>query len=490
MDMASEPFTSSGDPVAGDNFWGDSPRNSSQDREPGAPAVADLLPPPAEPQVEQPDRTNALGQPTERPQPPPYAIGGQYRVMFNAANFDFHPTDITDVQKSQTFFNQRFRTWLTVAPNENVGAYLQVQMGHNLWGEQFEFVKANVAPLFPVGDRVGIALRRGYLTYRKDGLGELRLGVQDWQDTFGQTLASADWDFNVGGLLWERPLPRLGDAQMRLGWFTLSEGDVQLADDALLVALDVAWQPSDQACLGLAAYYLLDQGGYSYPAAVPYASAWDAWLGVRGARRLGPVPVNAFFLYNPGQRKELGGLPTYSHHGFATKLETGPLPVGPGAWSVQIVYATGKARADQTHSNEFRTIAQSTRDNFGAQGYWSYLVITSPHGPSDVNDLGVSLQNRGLGLFTVQTKYEYPLLERLRGAVAVGWLRSATPNPASRATDMGTELANIFTYDFGGGLKADFGASVLFTGDFYKTSPEGRWPDTLYEALGRVQLEF
>lgn len=251
LDIASAPFSNSGDPVGGDNFQGDSPQNSFQ--EGAAPPIADLLPPPAEPQVKHAERSDAPGLPTERPQPPPYAIGGQYRVMFNAANFAFHPPDVTDAQKSQTFFNQRFRTWLTVAPNENVGAYLQVQMGHNLWGEQFEFVKANVAPLFPVGDRVGIALRRAYLSYRNDGLGELRLGVQDWQDMFGQTLASADWDFNVGGLLWERPLPRLGDARMRLGWFALSEGDVQLADDALLVALDVAWQPSDQAYFGLAA---------------------------------------------------------------------------------------------------------------------------------------------------------------------------------------------------------------------------------------------
>ena len=117
-------------------------------------------------------------------------------------------------------------------------------------------------------------------------------------------------------------------------------------------------------------------------------------------------------------------------------------------------------------------------------------MITSPHGPSDVNDLGVSLQNRGLGLFTVQTKYDYPILERLSGTIAVGWLRSATVNPTSNATDLGTELANIFTYDFGGGLKADFGASVLFTGDFYRPAPLAPHPDTLWEAFTRLQLEF
>lgn len=466
---------------------GDVPDPPSREDHP--PPVAEE-PEPASPSQEPTNPLETSPEPAQKTQQPPVVIGGQYRVMFNAANFGFHPAIISDTQKSQTFFNQRFRTWLTVIPNENVEGYLQVQMGHNMWGEQFEFVKANVAPLFPVGDRVGIALRRGYLTYRNDSLGELRLGVQDWQDGFGQTLASSDWDFNVGGLRWQRDLPALADARMRLGWFALSEGDVQLADDAVLVALDVEWRPSEDRWLGAAAYYLPDHGGYSYPTAAPYASAWDVWLGVYGGRCIGPIPLNAFFLYNPGQRRELGGLPTYTHHGFATKLETGPLPIGPGTWSVQLLYATGKGRAGQTHSNEFRTIAQSTRDDFGAEGYWSYLVITSPHGPSDVNDLGVSLQNRGLGLFTVQTKYDYPILQRLRGAIAVGWLRSATPNPTSNAASLGTELANIFTYDFGGGLKADFGASVLFTGDFYKASPWGPRPDTLYEAFGRVQLEF
>lgn len=420
----------------------------------------------------------------------PVGIGGQYRVMFNAANFSFHSPAITDSQRSQTFFNQRFRTWLTVTPNEHVQGYLQVQMGHNLWGDQFEFVKTDVAPLFPVGTRVGIALRRGYLAYRTEDLGELRVGVQDWQDSFGQTLASSDWDFNVGGLSWARTFPSLGNVNMLLGLFALSEGDVALADDALLLTLDLEWHSDEDHALGLAAYFLPDSGNYSYPTAPPYDSAWDAWLGVRARGTAGRIPLGAFFLYNPGQRKELTGLPRYNHHGFAAKLESGPLTIGPGKWSTQILYSSGKSRPAQTHSHEFRTIAQSVRDNFGAQGYWSYLVLTSPHGPSDVDDLGVSLQNRGLGLFTVQTKYDYPIAGRLSGAIAVGWLRSASQNPANGATGMGTELANMFLYDFGGGLKADFGVGVFFPGDFYRPSAEADRPDTLYEAFARVQLEF
>ena len=156
------------------------------------------------------------------------------------------------------------------------------------------------------------------------------------------------------------------------------------------------------------------------------------------------------------------------------------MPVWCGRLSAQTLFST----------DEFRTIAQSLRDNFGAQGYWSYLALTSPHGPSDVNDLGVSLQNRGLGLFTVQSKYEYDVHECLSGMFAVGWLRSTETNPMSGASEMGTELVKMFTYDFGGGLKADLGAAVLFTGDFYKPAPGAPQPDTLWEVFSRVQLEF
>jgi len=64
------------------------------------------------------------------------------------------------------------------------------------------------------------------------------------------------------------------------------------------------------------------------------------------------------------------------------------------------------------------------------------------------------------------------------------------PNVISGATEIGTELANIFSLDFGGSLVADFGVNVLFSGDFYKTSPTTPHPDNLYEAYSRLQLEF
>ena len=421
------------------------------------------------------------------PEPVWIDVGGQYRLMFNSANFSFHPLTLDNSQQSQTFFNQRFRTWLTVRPNDNVAGHLEVEMGHILWGTNFDFPKTYART---VDDHIGIELRKGYLDYETDRLGRLRGGIQGWQDHFGQTLVSSDWDFSVGGLSWERVFPPLADMEMRFGIFSLYEGDVDAADDTVLMTLDLDWAVSETRSVGFSVYYLSDRGIYSYPTADPYDSSWDVWIGLRASTQWWSIPINGFAIYNPGERKELGGGPTFVHRGAALKLEAGPVPLGAGKLSFQTLYSTGDDNPNDNYSGEFRTIAQSFRDNFGAQGYWSYLVLTSPDGPSDVNDLGVSLQNRGFGLFTVQMKYDYPIFGRLSGLFAAGWLRAADNNFVSDANELGTELVNKFTLDFGGGLKADFGAAVLFTGDFYKASPAAAHPDNLWEAFARTQLEF
>ncbi len=434
--------------------------------------------------------------------------------MYNASNFEFHEAAISDSQESQTFFNQRFRTWLEIHTNERVSGYLQVEMGHILWGDVPEFPKTYPGPFSPAGDRVGIELRRAYLTYGNEETGILRAGIQDWHDAFGESytlgtfgavddydsfaavLANSIWDFNVGGLVYAGPAPLLPGLNLNAGLFALWEGEVRHADDAFLLAFDLDRPVWENRSVGFSVYYLWDRGTYLYPITLPggapfaYDSAWDLWIGLRAKTALLGMPVRGFAIYNTGQRQELGGLPRFEHNDAALKLELGPLPLGPGKVSFQTLYATGDGNPDETRRDGFRTIAQSARDNFGAQGYWSYLILTSPHGPSDVNDLGVSLQNRGLGLFTVQAKYEYPICEQLSGMLAAGWLRSDATNPVSGSADMGIEVANQFTLDLGGGLTVDLGASLLLTGPFYRMAPGAAMPDDLYEVFTRAQLEF
>ncbi len=414
-------------------------------------------------------------------------LGGQYRMMFSGANYDYHPVSIGDDQVSQGFINERLRLWLTVQTSDNVEGYVQAQMGNVLWGTNYDLPKTFTAP-GTADDQVGIMLRYGYLAYHDDCLGRLQAGIQPWQDSFAQTLFSSDWDFSVGGLSWVRKFPEYDDAQMKFGIFELVEGDAQLVDQSYLLALDLDRPVGEKDSIGFSAYFLPDRGGYSYPTPVfaPYRYAWDVWLGARFRLNSTAVPINGFAIYNMGDREDVGPGPIFQHEGVALKLEAGPVPVGPGKVSCQTLYSTG----GDTPGGGFRTVAQSARDNFGAEGYWSYLMLAAPQGYTDVNDMGVSLQNRGYGLLTVQTKYDYPIFGRLSGTLAAGWMRSDRPNPANGSTDMGTELGNDFTLDFGGGLKADMGFAVLFTGDFYKATPDAVHPENLYEAFTRLQLEF
>src|SRR5208337_2133697 len=227
------------------------------------------------------------------------------------------------------------------------------------------------------------------------------------------------------------------------------------AHDAGLFTLDVDQPIGTQSSVGASVYFVPDLGQYSYPTVGPYKSAYDWWFGLRGKTVvLGDwLPINGFALLNTGYRTDFTGTTVFKHTGAAGKLEAGPLELGRGKLSAQLLFSTGSSHPEVGDTSEFRTVAQSYRDNFGSQGYWSYMYITSPNGPSDTNDLGVSLQDRGFGLFTMMTKYEYPICGKLSGITAFGWLRSAVPNTTSGGSNIGTEIAEQFTYDFGGGLK-------------------------------------
>jgi hypothetical protein len=449
------------------------------------------LPPPAEVVPDAPD-DNFFQQGHLR-----FRLSGQYRVLPNFSNFDFQPLTIGNNQPSENFANQRLRLGLSVFPNENVEGYLQLQIGGFLWGQNFEFPKTFPGPFSPLGaDRVGIMLRRGWMAYSDEECGRFRIGILDWHDSFGDTLASSDYEFDVAGVDWTKTFHDLGDLKLWVGAFILDDQAFIQSDltpgnhDAFLFTFDADQPFGDVYSAGFSFYYIADYGEYSYPTFTPYRSSWDLWVGLRAKADWKPVPVNGFVLFNPGQRDGEPGTPFFEHAGWAAKLEAGPICCGPGKFSAQLLYSTGDSDPGVGHSTEFRTVAQTYRDNFGSQGYWSYLYITSPNGPADVKDLGVSLQDRGFGLFTVQGKYEYPICHRFSGISAAGWLWSDKTNNVGQGKDIGPELAQQFTYDFGGGLKADFGAAVLFTGDFYRASPAAPKPNDLWMVFSRVQLEF
>ena len=125
-------------------------------------------------------------------------LGGQFRVEPNVSNYPFHPLTLPTGLPNQAYVFQRYRLWMTYTPTENVEGYLQMQVGQIPWGTNYDFNK-NFGATF-AGDRVGIELRRAWLALKDENLGKLRIGILDWHDSFGDTLASSDYDFNTGGV--------------------------------------------------------------------------------------------------------------------------------------------------------------------------------------------------------------------------------------------------------------------------------------------------
>jgi hypothetical protein len=436
------------------------------------------------------------------------ALGGQYRIMGSASNLDFHAAAVEEHAEAASFANQRFRTWLNVHDREGCryGGYVQFEVGHIFFGEDDEFPKS-----FASGDdEVGVELRRGYLWYKPSEQSLFRAGILDWQDRFGERpkfedpmwavdrydsmrspLANSVWDFSVGGVAFEATTREKW--HYALAGLFLRAGDRTISGDggALLFASDVDREVGS-SLWGAGVYYLRDRGGYSYgDFAGPSGSgierdrSWDLWVGIRGHFGAGPARSSVFLIYNHGEIEA----ERWEHTGWAAKLAT-ELPVRRGTLAVQTVFSSGDDGSSQARSGEFRTIAQSVRDDFGAQSYWSFLGLTSPRGPSDVNDLGVGLQNRGLGLVTVQASWEQTLAADWTGYIAAGWLRSHRKNPANAATAMGTELLGEIQWRMASVLALEMGGSYLMTGDFFKPRTSLAPPDNLHELYVRWQLEF
>ncbi len=445
------------------------------------------------------------------------AAGGQLRLTGNQANFGFHDRTVSGEQPGADFLNQRFRGWVNVHDRESCryGAYAQMEAGHIELGSGREFPKTfGVEPGRLGGiDQTGVEMRRGFLWYKPTERSLIRAGILGWEDRFGERpafgdplwavdrydttqapLANSVWDFNVGGITFEATVRETW--HYALGALILQRDSRAGDGDNWLLTADVD-RTIGSSVWGASVYYSRDRAGNLYCAfGGPAAAHGHApgefiqhgnalWVGGRGHIGHGGGSTSLFLIMNRGETPDFN----WSHAGWSAKVATA-LDAGPGTAHVRVLYSTGNDGSDPTRSGEFRTIAQSARDNLGAQSYWSLLGLTSPRGPSDGNDLGIGLQNDGLGLLTVQAGYEQPLAAAWSAYLAAGWLRSDEPSPRSGSPDIGTELLAEARWQMASLLALEVGGAVLLTGDYFKAHAAGDMPAALYEVYGRWQLEF
>ena len=440
-----------------------------------------------------------------------FKVGGQYRVLTNNGNFTFHqavvaPTNAPfPITNPHAASNLRLRNNLEVRADGTHGAFFQYEIGHVDLAANGEFPKAAGSPGNPFQQAGDIEVRRAYLFEDRADKGLYRFGILDYTDPYGSFLASADWDFNVGGF---DLAVRLGgdtreDPVLRAGLYQLLENNIFKADDTYMGALDVTWSKDASHAFGVALNYMDDSGQYSYAhrnvAGLPdpragagaYLSSHDTWYGVHGKTKLGNVDVNGALIGNSGTRLDPGPAGGhFDHDGSMVRVEGSAPVLRDSRVFAQALHSTGEADPNTRSSGEFRTIAQSVGDNFGAESYWGYLSITSPHGPSDLFDLGVSPQNRSLGLNTVQAKLDTRLSKNLGTTLAVGYLKSDATNPANGGNVIGTEIRGEVLWRLGRYIVMQTGAAALKTGNFYKVSATSDDPANLYQIYSRTQMEF
>ncbi|MCE2540659.1 MAG: hypothetical protein J4G16_09775, partial [Acidobacteria bacterium] len=115
-------------------------------------------------------------------------------------------------------------------------------------------------------------------------------------------------------------------------------------------------------------YYLRDEAGYSYGTfggssatrsfRTPIRRSSDLWIGGRGHIEHTRGSTALFLILNVGEVPE----PSWTHTGWAAKAAT-TVDAGRGAVHLRALYSTGDDGTDPARSGEFRTIAQSVRDN-------------------------------------------------------------------------------------------------------------------------------
>lgn len=407
-------------------------------------------------------------------------VGLQYRMMYNFSNIPLSGVTTATDTEDYDFFRQRMRFNIDVQPVENAGGFLQLEYRGG-WGG------SSPANSDPRG--VGLTLnafnrleargvRYGYIYYIPKDEIYLAAGIIPVSDQIGDTLFSADWDFNVGGITFSSVYSNL---DYRLAYLRLIDGVASadrevVGENSNLFIADVNWLIGKKAKVGGHIYYLYASKDVAIEAGLP-GKVSQGWYSISGSVNLETINLNGFISVNNG---DYG---TTDNTGLALKAEA-IISLGSPTLKLLAVYSTGDEEG-KTSGDQFRTI----QGIFGTEGYWAYTHLFTANGPSDVNDLGVGLDNGGRGLTSIQAKIESALsgIDKLTGELSVGWFQASKDNAAGN-DDMGTEVSSMVTYEMAKYLNLQLGFAYAFLGSFYESGDQD--PDNLYEVFSRFQLQF
>lgn len=413
-------------------------------------------------------------------------LGVQYRLMHNASNLPGPGGTTVARTEAYDFFRQRLRLNVSISPKGiPAGGFAQAEFRGGFGGSSpnASDPRGEEPTRNPFNRLQARGIRYGFLYFTPLREQTILGGVLPLSDEFGDTLFSADWDFNVGGVaLFGRSAP----LDYRLAYLRLIEGvggteARSIGRDGDFFVVDVMTALTEDLQGGVHAYYLTVAKG------LPLGDTEEWWAGATLRGKGAPLDWNAFALLNVGQLgigeldadgKVVSGFDRNdSHAGYAFKVEAAR-SLAALRLALQSLYSSGDSR-DAEVKSRFAT----PQGLFGTEGYWAYTHIFTANGPSDVNDLAVELGNGGAGLVTVQGLASMPLHERVTGQLSAGWFQASRSRNGSR--DMGTEVGAMTTIALAEGLNLDVGIAGAFLGEFF--GPE---TDDLFEVFTRFQFQY
>ncbi|MHC4687007.1 MAG: hypothetical protein ACYTEW_22270 [Planctomycetota bacterium] len=409
-------------------------------------------------------------------------LGIQYRLMYNYSNIG--STEQYD------FFRHRLRVTTDIHTEEGVGAFMQIEFRGGLGGGSPEFSDPRGIYAINVFNRLQArGLRYGWL-YFPLGLGTVNGGILALNDQVGQMIFSADWDFNVGGVSYAG---KANGFDYRLAYVRLVEGifytdttGIASDEDVHFVVVDLN---TDLEAMNVGAHFygmygeICDaaSGPATCDAATPLSDLNQTWIGPHFTANLQDASIHGVFLYNTGDRGAT------STDGWLAKLE-GSTKMGPAGVNILGIYSAGDV--ENGEATGFQTI----EDIFGSNGYWGYSYIFLPHGPSDVNDFGLTVGNRGFGLTTIQGKIDFPVSDKVGAQVVAGYFKSNEDMIDSGGTNVGDEIGfeigAQLAFNVGKYMNLEIGGAFASLEDAGKAIFQGNDEDSVNEIFSRLQLEF
>lgn len=420
-----------------------------------------------------------------------FAFGVQYRLVYDGSNLPGPGGTTSDDPAGYDFFRQRVRLNFEFAPNDSVGAFVQAEFRGG-WGGSAPSAsdprdaQPTVNPFNRIGDR---GLRYTYLFWKPSKTQQVMAGILPYSDEFGDTLFSADWDWNVGGIGWLGSADR---SRWRLAALNMVEGVGSSQRETISKNGTMILADYSRRSAPVAGEWSVDWGVHLYALIIqetlPLGGTRDVWLGPDVSFRKDDFVLRVFGILNPGDlgtgvlnadgtvKSGFTDADARSHTGTAFRIEA-EKRVARVNVKAQLVHTSGDS------GGEVDKRFDTPMALFGTSGYWGYTHIFTANGPSDVNDLGVDIGNRGAGLTTAQLMASVPLHPRLNLDISTGWFRAGQPRNAGR--DMGYEIAANLRTHLSGPLNLDSGVAVAHLGHFFGTDPK-----KTYEVFSRLQLQY